>query len=104
MRGRRAPSKIHTEGNKCLTGRRPPSMKKDKSWWRLRQVRHRDAVILSLVSAACLLAAELTETANSCLSPPCSVSAIYHDFIVPYLDNPPIVLVLITLTLLGFTT
>src|SRR6267143_2368555 len=79
-------------------------MKKDKSWWRLRQVRHRDAVILSLVSAACLLAAELTETANSCLSPPCSVSAIYHDFIVPYLDNPPIVLVLITLTLLGFTT
>ena len=79
-------------------------MKKDKSWWRLRQVRHRDAVILSLVSAACLLAAELTETASSCLSPPCSVSAIYHDFIVPYLDNPPIVLVLITLTLLGFTT
>src|SRR5256885_9240900 len=78
--------------------------KKDKSWWRLRQVRHRDAVILSVLSASSLLAGELTESVTNCASPPCSLSAIYQDFIAPYLGNPPILIVLIGLTLLGFTT
>ena len=78
--------------------------KKDKSWWHLRQIRHRDAVILAVLSAACLLAGELTESVTSCSAPPCSLSGIYKDFIAPYLDNPPILLVLIVLTLLGFTT
>ena len=29
--------------------------KKEPSWWRLRQIRHRDAVILAILSASCLL-------------------------------------------------
>jgi hypothetical protein len=77
---------------------------KDKSWWRLRQIRHRDAVILSVVSASCLLAGELTDSVTACSSPPCSLPAIYQEFIFPYLNNPPVVLVLIALILLGFTT
>src|SRR6266566_3729050 len=36
---------IHTEGHKYPAARRSPSMKKEPSWWRLRQIRHRDVVI-----------------------------------------------------------
>lgn len=79
-------------------------MAKEKSWWRLRQIRHRDAVILAVLSASCLLAGELTDSVTSCISPPCSISAIYADYIVPYLNNPPVLIVLVALTLLGFTT
>jgi len=78
--------------------------KKDKSWLRLRQIRHRDAVLLSVLSASSLLAGELTESVTNCSTPPCSLSAIYQDYFVPYLGNPPVLVVLITLTILGFTT
>src|SRR5205807_3127122 len=79
-------------------------MAKDKSWWRLRQVRHRDAVILSLLAAACLLGGQLTENVANCPSPPCSIGGIYQDYIVPYLNNPPVLVLLVALALLGFTT
>jgi hypothetical protein len=79
-------------------------MAKDKSWWRLRQIRHRDAVILSVLAAAALLGGQLTDNVANCTSPPCSVGGIYQDYIVPYLNNPPVLVVLIALTLLGFTT
>jgi hypothetical protein len=79
-------------------------MPKEKSWWRLRQVRHRDAVILAVLAAACLLGGQLTENVANCSSPPCSIGGIYQDYIVPYLSNPPILVVLVALALLGFTT
>jgi hypothetical protein len=79
-------------------------MPKEKSWWRLRQVRHRDAVILAVLAAACLLGGQLTENVANCSSPPCSIGGIYQDYIVPYLNNPPILVVLVALALLGFTT
>jgi hypothetical protein len=79
-------------------------MAKDKSWWRLRQIRHRDAVILAVLAAACLLGGQLTDNVANCTSPPCSIGGIYQDYIVPYLNNPPVLVVLIALTLLGFTT
>lgn len=81
--------------------------KKDKSWWRLRQIRHRDAVILSVLAASCLLGGQLTDNVANCTSlgsQPCSITGIYHDYIVPYLNNPPVLVVLIALALLGFTT
>src|SRR5438093_1141169 len=95
---------IHTEGHKYPAWGRLPSMVKNKSWSRMRQIRHRDAVILSILSAACLLVGEVVDSVRSCSNPPCSLSAIYQDFIAPYLDNPPILVVLIGLTLLCFTT
>ena len=70
-------------------------MPKEISWWRMRQIRHRDAVVLSVLSASCLLAGEV---ANS------NLSDLYVTYIVPYLANPPVLVVLIALTLLGFTT
>jgi hypothetical protein len=82
-------------------------MAKDKSWWRLRQIRHRDAVILAVLAAACLLGGQLTDNVANCTalgSQPCSIKGIYQDYIVPYLNNPPILVVLIALALLGFTT
>src|SRR6267143_1337108 len=78
--------------------------KKDKSWWRLRQIRHRDAVLLAILAASFLLGGQLTDNVTACTSPPCSLTGIYQDFIVPYLNNPPILVVLIALALLGFTT
>ena len=78
--------------------------KKDKSWWRLRQIRHRDAVLLAILAASFLLGGQLTDNVTACTSPPCSLTGIYQDFIVPYLNNPPVLVVLIALALLGFTT
>src|SRR5256712_12645218 len=73
-------------------------MKKEPSWWRLRQIRHRDAVILSVLSSACLLAGELVDSTEI------NITTVYRDFIAPYLDNPPVLIVVIGLTILGFTT
>src|SRR5438876_1148989 len=78
--------------------------KKEPSWWRLRQIRHRDAVILAILSASCLLGGQITDNATQCASPPCSISGIYEDYVAPYLNNPPVLVVLILLALLGFTT
>src|SRR5213078_2633272 len=38
--------------------------KKEPSWWRLRQIRHRDAVILAILSASCLLGGQITDNAT----------------------------------------
>ncbi|HEY6146095.1 MAG TPA: hypothetical protein VIZ69_00295 [Thermoanaerobaculia bacterium] len=70
-------------------------MAKDQSWWRLREIRHRDAVILAVLSASCLLAGEVFDS---------NITTVYRDYIAPYLDNPTILVILVTLTLLGFTT
>ncbi|MGI0148912.1 MAG: hypothetical protein ACREDF_05215 [Thermoplasmata archaeon] len=70
-------------------------MAKVRSWWRLRQLRHRDAVVLAILSASCLLAGEV---ANS------NISGIYVSYIEPYLNDPPVLVLLVVLTLLGFTT
>jgi hypothetical protein len=70
-------------------------MAKDQSWWQLRQVRHRDAVALAVVSSACLLAGEVADS---------NITTVYRDYIAQYLNNPPVLVVLIALILVGFTT
>src|SRR5206468_4277902 len=78
--------------------------KKEPSWWRLRQIRHRDAVILAILSASCLLGGQITDNATQCASPPCSISGIYEDYVAPYLNNPPVLVVLLGIvshTLMG---
>src|SRR5439155_26025424 len=49
------------EGHKYPAARRLPSMAKAKprSWWRMRQIRRRDAGVLSVLAASFLLAGEL---------------------------------------------
>src|SRR5947209_18118590 len=85
-------SDIHTEGHKYPAARRSPSMKKEPSWWRLRQIRHRDAVIMSALSSACLLAGALVD------STAINITTVYRDFIAPSLDNPPVLLAAAALT------
>ena len=72
-------------------------MAKARSWWRLRQVRHRDAVALSVLSSSCLLAGEL---ANQ------DISTLYERYILESgaLNNPAFLVLVVALIILGFTT
>ncbi|HYT00397.1 MAG TPA: hypothetical protein VEO20_06990 [Thermoplasmata archaeon] len=72
-------------------------MAQAKSWWRMRQIRHRDAVALSVVSSSCLLAGEL---ANQ------DISTVFQTYVLKSgaLSNPGFLVVIVILILLGFTT
>lgn len=84
-----------TEGHKYPAAGRPP-VAKTRSWWHTRQMRHRDAVILAILSSACLLAEALARS---------NLAYLYDKFVAPNLDEPPPVLVaVLALTVLGFTT
>lgn len=66
-----------------------------RSWWRLRQIRHRDAVVLSVLSSAFLLAGELVNN---------DIRSAYILYILPYANDPPRFVLNVALTILGFTT
>jgi hypothetical protein len=68
---------------------------KPRSWWRMRQVRHRDAVALSVISAACLLAGE---TASQ------DIQTLYLQYLAPVESNPAVFLYNLVLVILAFTT
>src|SRR3989475_2041483 len=70
---------------------------KPRSWWRMRQIRHRDAVALAVLSASLLLAGEL---ANH------DIQNLYQKYIEPpgALYNPGFLILISTLVILGFTT
>ena len=68
------------------------SMAKARSWWRMRQIRHRDAVVLSVLSASFLLAGEVNDLRTA-----------YEKYIAPYATQPQVV-ANVVLTVLGFTT
>jgi len=69
-------------------------MGQPRSWWRRRQVRHRDAVALSVVASACLLAGEL---ANE------DLPSLYRRYLAPVAGDPLLFAVNLLLTLLAFT-
>jgi hypothetical protein len=70
---------------------------KPRSWWRMRQIRHRDAVALAVLSASLLLAGEL---ANQ------DIQSVYQRYIVPSgaLNNLGLLILVVALVILGFTT
>src|SRR5437870_12337086 len=70
---------------------------KPRSWWRMRQIRHRDAVVLSVLAASFLLAGEL---ANQ------DIQYVYETYIVGSgaLGNVGLPLLVVGLIVLGFTT
>ncbi|HEY5605960.1 MAG TPA: hypothetical protein VIL45_05495 [Thermoplasmata archaeon] len=70
-------------------------MAKARSWWSLRKLRHRDAVILSMLSSACLLAGELVNQ---------DIRAAYDLYLQPVVGNPPVFVFTLVLTILAFTT
>lgn len=69
-------------------------MAKARSWWKLRQVRHRDAFILAVLSFVFLLAGEL----------PSNIATIYARYIGPNLDKPLFLIPVLILVLFAFTT
>src|SRR5256712_14226889 len=70
---------------------------KPRSWWRMRQIRHRDAVVLSVLAASFLLAGEL---ANQ------DIQYVYETYIIRSgaLGNVGLLLLVVGLIVLGFTT
>jgi len=70
-------------------------MRRAKSAWRARRIKHRDAIILCVISASFLLAGEL---ANPFLF------TIYQAYLVPVLDSPALFALYAILAVLAFTT
>ena len=69
-------------------------MARGRSWWRTKQIRHRDAVIVSVVSSACLLAGEV---ANQ------DIVRIYEAYLAPNLGSPGLLILYAALSVLAFT-
>ena len=70
-------------------------MARNRSWWRQRRVKHRDAVALCVLSSALLLAGELTTSA---------LGLIYTSYLAPEIGNPPFFALRTVLAVLAFTT
>lgn len=70
---------------------------KPRSWWRMRQIRHRDAVALAVLSAASLLAGELVNR---------DIPSVYETYILRSgaLNNLGVLIVTVALIILAFTT
>ena len=64
-----------------------------KSWWRLKQIRHRDAVVLSVVSSAFLLAGQVPLQ-----------EGLYATYLAPVAQQPLLFLAKAVLLILAYTT
>lgn len=71
-------------------------MAKVRSWWRLKKIYHRDAVILSVISASCLIAGELASQSG--------IPYLYSVYLAPVQNQPVVFLVYVALVVLAFTT
>ncbi len=79
-------------------------MARVKSWWRLKKVRHRDAVILSVVSSACLLAGEFSSQIGYPTSPVPGIPWLYNQYLAPVQNQPLLFALYGALVVLAFTT
>lgn len=73
-------------------------MAKDRTWWRMRRVKHRDGVALCVLSSALLLAGELTSTGVG------SLRWIYREYLSASIPNPPLFVFQAVLAVFAFTT
>lgn len=71
-------------------------MAKVRSWWRRKKIYHRDAVLLSVASSACLLAGELVYQGG--------LPWIYASYLAPVANEPLVFLANLLLSLLAFTS
>ncbi len=71
-------------------------MAKVQSWWRLKKVFHRDAVILSVASSSCLLAGEFVSQTG--------IPSLYVQYLAPVQEQPLLFLLYGTLVVLAYTT
>jgi len=75
-------------------------MARTTSWWKARRVKHRDAVVLCVLSSAFLLSAGFFSE----LVPEMSFPEIYEKFLAPVADRPALLLLYTILAVLAFTT
>ena len=68
-------------------------MPRVKSWWRLKKVRHRDAVVLSVLSAALLLAGQLPLQQH-----------LYEEYLLPVVHEPLVFVFDVVLLVLAYTS
>ena len=68
-------------------------MARSRSWWRTKQLRHRDAVVTSVASAACLLAGELADQ---------HIVGVIRQYLIPVESNPVALLWILVLVVLGY--
>src|SRR2546422_11110122 len=73
-------------------------MATEKTWWRMRRVKHRDGVALCILSSALLLAGELTTTEVG------SLRWIYGQYLSTSVANPPLFVFQAVLAVFAFTT
>jgi hypothetical protein len=66
------------------------------SWWKARRVKHRDAVILCVLSSAFLFAGELTNQP--------ALRTIFSQYLAPYVDQPAVFVLNALLAGFAFTT
>ncbi len=66
-------------------------MPKVRSWWRRKKIYHRDAVILSCLSSALLLAGQVSNQ-----------QVLYSEYLLPYVGNPLIFLLNAVLLVLAY--
>ncbi len=66
-------------------------MPRVKSWWRLKKVRHRDAVALSVLSSALLLAGQIPNQRT-----------LYDTYLLPVTSEPLVFIFNVILLVLGF--
>lgn len=67
--------------------------RKPKSWWQLKKIRHRDAILLASISSAFLLAGEVQTQAF-----------FYQQYLKPVSGNPLAFVLTLALIVLAFTT
>ncbi|HTD81472.1 MAG TPA: hypothetical protein VK723_04910 [Thermoplasmata archaeon] len=69
-----------------------------KSWWRARRIKHRDTVVLAVLAASLLLAGEFVNN---------DIPHLIQTYIMEppgVASNAPLIVVIIALVILGFTT
>lgn len=66
-------------------------MAKVKTWWRLKKVRHRDAVVLSVLSSALLLAGQIPNQYT-----------LYKTYLLPVSGEPAVFVFNVVLLVLGY--
>jgi len=70
-------------------------MARHRSWWSLKRIKHRDAVVLCVLSAAFLLAGELTVPV---------LGEVYVEYLQPVVGDPLLLAVRTLLVVFAFTT
>ena len=68
-------------------------MPRVKSWWRLKKTRHRDAVVLSVISSALLLAGQLPLQQD-----------LYQEYLLPVVHEPLVFVFDVVLLILAYTS